>query len=83
MSLLVVIEVLNEDGSPVTEDGREFDIAQLKLLEQDRQADGYINLDGTNYVFNARIVGLVNEDESPGYDDTRDFRLITPIEVAL
>lgn len=83
MSLLVVIEVLNEDGTEVSDDGRDFDIAQLKLVEQDRQADGYVNLDSTNYVFNARIVGVVNPDESPDYDDTRDFRLIVPIEVAL
>jgi hypothetical protein len=88
MSLFVVIEILTEDGTSVTDDpdapiGREFDIAQLKIMEQDRVADGYINLDGTNYVFNSRIVGILHPDESPGYDDTRDFRLVVPIETAL
>jgi hypothetical protein len=78
--LLVVVEILNEDGSEVTDEphGREFDIAQLKLLEEDRQADGYINLDGTNYVFNAKIVGVVAADQ---YDDIS--HAVTPIESAL
>lgn len=66
MALLVVIEVLNEDGTEVTDDDRDFDIEQLVILEEDRRADGYINLDGTNYVFNAKIVGTVTEVDSPG-----------------
>jgi hypothetical protein len=84
MSLLVVIEILNEDGSEVTDDphGREFDIAQLKLMEQDRQDDGYVNLDGTNYVFNSRIVGVAQDLNAPPPADLR-MVFIQPIETAL
>jgi len=63
MSLFVVVEILNEDGSPVDDDPglRYFEIEQLKMAEQDRTAEGgYLNLDGTNYVFQARVVGVVD-----------------------
>jgi hypothetical protein len=85
MSLLVVIEILNEDGSEVTDNrmgfGRDFDIAQLKLMEDDRRADGYVNLDGTNYVFNAKIVGVAEQVDHAPLDGT--VMAVTPIEVAL
>ena len=83
MSLLVVIEILNEDGTEVSDDGplgRDFDIAQLRIMEEDRRADGYINLDSTNYVFNSRIMGVVTEVDSPG-DGL--VMAVTPIEGAL
>lgn len=77
MSLLIVIEVLDDDGRPVPDHARDFDIAQLKLAELDRQNDGYVHLDTQEYLFPARIVGVVADGHMPG------CIAVKPIEEAL
>lgn len=61
----VVIELLDEDGTPVGPEDFDFEIEQLRWAEKDRE-HGYVHLDTTNYVFPVRIVGVVTAEDSPG-----------------
>lgn len=60
MSLYVVIEILNDDGSE-TRDGIEFDIDTLARMNQDRE-DGYLKLDGPVYAIPVRVKGIIRGD---------------------
>lgn len=61
MALFAVIEILNDDDSPVKPDDEAFEIEQLSWAEGDR-AEGYVHLDSPNYAFPVRIVGTIRGD---------------------
>jgi hypothetical protein len=67
MAVFAVIEILNEDGSAVTDDFTDFERGQLRWAEADRK-EGYVRLDTTNYVFPARIDGTLRQVDAEGFE---------------
>ena len=62
-----VVEIIEEDGSDTSlADDDDFAVEQLRWMERDRLAGGYVTLDGTNYAMPVRIVGVVTAEDCPG-----------------